>query len=63
MVVEVTSCRKCPFILAQVVEFGITIFDFSENGFDSTMMMPENEIHENCPLRKGDITVTLKKES
>lgn len=57
MQIEVKSCGGCPFIIEDPA--------WDTCGIDNeihTFMLPRNQIHENCPLKKESVTVKLKEE-
>lgn len=58
MQIEVESCGKCHFVFTSEYEMECCRLD----GNIREVFMPENTVHENCPLKKESVTVKLKEE-
>ncbi len=58
---EVSNCRDCPFVSEDNEEGFIwcNISDEVEAG--KFLQLPSKTVHELCPLKKGSVTVELKK--
>lgn len=54
--IEVKSCEECPFIFISEYEMEYCRLDSDIR----EVFMPENAVHENCPLKTESVTVKLK---
>lgn len=63
MTIEISSCRKCPFISTEK-SFGEAAWECSRGAFGLSSTPPKkNDVHECCPLRKEEIIIKLVKKS
>jgi len=59
----VTTCQTCPFVVNDN-EFGHISCNLSEEvsthlGFGKWKQLPEDKVHDLCPLKQGNYTVKL----
>ena len=62
--IKVTNCQKCPFVVNDN-EYGYCACNLNGNIYTDSYLnqLPEDKVHDDCPLKKSSYRVSLYKET